>query len=63
MNVPILKGAISMTNKEKLIKYIHNLTAEEADTILAYLTQVQTPEAFAPLLPHCSSLHEQEVVS
>ena len=61
MNVPILKGVISMTNKEKLIKYIHNLTAEEADIILSYLTKSASFGEVSPHLLQNNSLQEQEV--
>lgn len=60
--VPVLKGAILMTNKEKLIEYIHNLSNEDAEKIISYLTQAQKPEEVAPPLLPCSFLREQEVV-
>ena len=61
MDVPILKGVILMTNKEKLIKYIHNLTNEEADLIISFLKQSQTVEEVLLHLPQNSSLQKQEV--
>jgi hypothetical protein len=61
MNVPILKGVILMSNKEKLIEYINNLTNEEADAIISYLKQSQTVEEVSLHLPLCNSLQEQEV--
>jgi hypothetical protein len=32
-----------MTAKEKLIKFIHNLTEEEIKTIILYLTEQEQP--------------------
>ena len=60
--VPILKGVILMTNKEKLIKYIHNLTNEEADLIISYLTKSASSEEVYLHLPLCNSPQEQEAV-
>lgn len=60
--VPILKGAILMTNKEKLIKYIHNLTNEEADLIISYLTKSASFEEVSPHLLQNIAPQEQEVV-
>ena len=57
-----LKGVILMTNKEKLIDYIHNLTNEEADLIIAFLKESASSEEVCPLLPLCNSLQEREVV-
>ena len=62
MDVPVLKGAILMTNKEKLIKYIHNLTNEDADYIISYLTKSASFEEVSPHPLPCSSPQEQEVV-
>ena len=59
--VPVLKGAILMTNKEKLINYIHNLTAEEADIIISYLTKSASFEEVSPHLLQCNSPQVQEV--
>ena len=61
-SVPVLKGVILMTNKEKLIQYIHNLTNEEADTIISFLKE---SASFGEASPHhlqYNSLQEQEVV-
>ena len=57
-----LKGVILMTNKEKLIDYIHNLTNEEADLIIAFLKESASSEEVSPHLPLYNSLQEQEVV-
>ena len=61
MDVPVLEGAILMTNKEKLIEFIHNLTAEEADRIISYLTKSSSSQEASPLLLQNNSLQEQEV--
>ena len=50
-----------MSNKEKLIQYIHNLTNEEAEKIISYLKSTQTLEEVSQLLPQSNSLQEQEV--
>ena len=50
-----------MSNKEKLIQYIHNLSNEDAEKIIFYLTQVQTPEEASLHLLQNNSLQEQEV--
>lgn len=63
MDVLILKGVILMTNKEKLIKYIHNLTNEEADVIISYLTKSASFEEVSPHLLQCNSPQEREVAS
>lgn len=58
-----MKGVILMTDKEKLIKYIHNLTNEEADIIISCLTKSASfEEAFQHLL-QCNFPQEQEVAS
>ncbi len=63
MDVPILKGAVHyMTNKEKLIQYIHNLSNDEADYIISYLKESASIEDISPLLLQYSSLRKQEVV-
>ena len=62
INVPILKGVILMTNKEKLIKYIHNLTNEEADLIISCLKESASFEEVSPHLLLNNSPQEQEVV-
>ena len=62
MDVPILKGVILMTNNEKLIKYIHNLTDDEADLILTCLTKSASFEEVSPHLLLNNSPQEQEVV-
>ena len=59
--VSLLKGVILMTNKEKLIKYIHNLTDEDADVIISYLTKSASFEEVSPHLLPCNSPQEQEV--
>ena len=61
MNVPILKGVILMTNKEKLIKYIHNLPDEEANLIISYLTKSASFGEVSPHLLQNNSPQEQEV--
>lgn len=61
MNVPILKGVIFMTNKEKLINYIHNLSNEDAEYLISYLKQSQTVEEVFPHLLPCNLPQEQEV--
>lgn len=63
MDVLILKGVILMTNKEKLIKYIHNLTNEETDVIISYLTKSASFEEVLSHLLQCNSPQEQEVAS
>lgn len=50
-----------MTNQEKLINFIHNLTNEEADYLISYLTKVQTLEEVSLLLPPNIPLQEQSV--
>ena len=61
MDVPILKGVILMTNKEKLIEYIHNLTNEEADYIISCLKESASFGEASPHLPLCNSPQEQAV--
>lgn len=51
-----------MSNKDKLIEYIHNLTNEEADYIISYLTKSASFEEVSPHLLPNNSLHKQEVV-
>lgn len=60
-SIPTMKGVILMTNKEKLIDYIHNLSNEDAEKIISYLTQVQTLEEVAPHLLPCNFPQEREV--
>ena len=50
-----------MTNKEKLIKYIHNLTNEETDLIISYLKESASPSTDFQHLPQNNSPQEQEV--
>ena len=59
--VSVLKGDIPMTNKEKLIEYIHNLTNEEADYIISYLTKSASFEEASLHLPQNNSPQVQEV--
>ena len=61
--VSLLKGAILMSNKEKLIQYIHNLTNEEADTISFYLAKSASSEEVYPHLPQNIVPQEQVVAS
>jgi hypothetical protein len=49
-----------MSNKEKLIKYIHNLTNEEADIIISFLKESASFEEVSPHLLQCNSPQEQE---
>lgn len=60
--VSTLKGVILMTNKEKLIEYIHNLTNEDADYIISCLTKSASFGEVSPHLLQYNSLQEQEVV-
>ena len=50
-----------MSNKEKLIQYIHNLTNEEADYIISCLTKSASSEEVSLHLPQCNSPQEQAV--
>ena len=59
--VPGLKGVHIMSNKEKLIQYIHNLTNEEAEKIISCLTSTSSSEEVSQLLPQNKSLQEQVV--
>lgn len=59
--VSLLKGVILMSNKEKLIQYIHNLTNEEADIILSYLKESASFGEVSPHLLPCNAPQEQEV--
>ena len=59
---PFLKGVILMTNKEKLIQYIHNLSNEEADLIISCLTKSASFGEVSPHLLLNNSPQEQEVV-
>ena len=61
--VPGLKGVHTMSNKEKLIQFIHNLTNEEAEKIISFLKSTASPEEFSQLLPQNNSLQEQGVAS
>lgn len=45
----VFEGEIPMSNKEKLIHYIRNLTNEEADLIIYYLKE---SASFAKVSPH-----------
>ena len=58
--VPGLKGVHTMSNKEKLIQYIHNLTNEEAEKIISFLKSTPSPEEVSLLLLQNNSLQEQE---
>lgn len=60
---PVLKGVHTMSNKEELIQFIHNLTNEEAEKIITCLTSASSSEAIAQLLPQYNSRQEQEVAS
>jgi predicted metal-dependent hydrolase len=59
--VLISKGVIHMTNKEKLIQYIHNLTNEEAETIISYLQESASSEGASPHLLPNTAVQVQEV--
>lgn len=61
--VPGLKGVHTMSNKEKLIQYIHNLTNEEAEMIISCLTSAASSEEVSQLLPQNNSLQEQVTAS
>ena len=61
--VPGLKGVHTMSNKEKLIQYIHNLTNEEAEIIISFLKSTSSPEGVALHRPQNSSLQEQVTAS
>ena len=61
--VPGLKGVHTMSNKEKLIQYIHNLTNEEAEKIISYLTSTSSSEEVAQLLPQNNSPQDQVTAS
>ena len=50
-----------MTNKDKLIEYIHNLTNEEADLIISFLKESASSEEVFPHPPQNNSLQVQEV--
>ena len=50
-----------MSNKEKLIQYIHNLTNEEADAIISFLKESASSGEVSPHLPQYNSPQEQEV--
>ena len=50
-----------MSDKEKLIRYIMNLTNEEAEAFISFLKTAPSSEEALMLLPPCSSLQEQEV--
>ena len=63
MNVPILKGDILMTSQEKLIQFIHNLTNEEADLLIAYLKESASSEEVSLLHPQNTAVQEQKVVA
>ena len=52
-----------MSNKEKLIQYIHNLTNEEAETIISFLKSTQTPVEAVPHPPLCNSQQDQVTAS
>ena len=61
--VPGLKGVHTMSNKEKLIQYIHNLTNEDAEKITSFLKSTASPEEVSQLLPQNNSLQEQATAS
>ena len=61
--VPGLKGVHTMSNKEKLIQYIHNLTNEEAEKIISFLTSASSSVEVAQHLPQNNSLQEQVTAS
>ena len=61
--VPGLKGVHTMSNKEKLIQYIHNLTNEEAEKIISCLTSASSSEEVAQLLPQSNSQQDQATAS
>lgn len=61
--VPGLKGAHTMSNKEKLIQYIHNLTNEEAEKIISCLASTSTSEEISQLLPQNNSPQDQITAS
>ena len=41
----------TMTNKQKLIEYIHNLTNEEADIVISFLKESASSEEVSQHLP------------
>lgn len=61
--VPGLKGVHTMSNKEELIQFIHNLTDEEAEKIITCLTSASSFEEVAQLLPRYNSQQEQVTAS
>lgn len=56
-----LERRILMTAQEKLIQFIHNLSNEEADTIIAFLKESASSEEVSPHLPLYTAPQEQEV--
>lgn len=47
----VLRGEILMSNKDKLIQYINNLTNEEAEIIISFLKESASSEEVSPHLP------------
>ena len=54
--VPGLKGEHTMSNKDELIQFIHNLTDEDAEKIISFLTSTPSSEEVSLLLPQNNSL-------
>ena len=47
-----------MSNKEKLIQYINDLTNDEAEKIISFLKSTPSPEEVSQLLPQNNSPQE-----
>lgn len=54
--VPGLKGEHTMSNKDELIQFIHNLTDEDAEKIISFLTSTPSSVEVAQHLPQNNSL-------
>ena len=54
------KGAYTMSDREKLIYYIKNLTNEEAEAFIAFLKTAPSFEAVSKPLPQNNSQPEQK---
>ena len=61
--VPGLKGEHTMSNKDELIQFIHNLTNEEAEKIISCQVSTSTIEDIAQLLPQNNSQQDQITLS
>lgn len=60
---PVLKGVHTMSNKDELIQFIHNLTNEDAEKIITFLKSTSSLEEVFQLLPQNNFPQDQVAAS